>query len=308
VITYYDVLGVAADADPEEIKRAYHRKAQLLHPDRHATATRSVQQEAESAMKTLNQAWDTLKDPESREQYDLEHGLADDDGFATEDVPAGTTRRPAAADECELCGSAPAASVVLRQETGKVIWRTRRRVEGTFCRDCGIALFRSTQNRTLVTGWWGVISFFVNMGSILGNAAARWKLRSLAAPSRNPGVVSSLQSPLDPGRSIFRRAGVWVAVVVFLVVGSAIADQASQQSDYSTASYTPTYSTGSGSTTPTWSEADKSAMRLAAMRSGLSYTDADCIVRYMTTRYSPADRIGQSEFEQALRQAATYCG
>ena len=34
--SYYDVLGVDPDADFEEVRRAYHRKAQLFHPDRFA--------------------------------------------------------------------------------------------------------------------------------------------------------------------------------------------------------------------------------------------------------------------------------
>ena len=310
MITYYDVLGVDADADSEAIRRAYHRKAQLLHPDRHATAAEPVRQEAESAMKTLNQAWDTLKDPDSRQRYDFEHGLADEDGAAAASGPRWAEGRPAGADECELCGSGPAEPIVLRHETGKIIWRTRRRLEGTFCRDCGLALFRSTQNRTLITGWWGVLSFFVNIGSVLGNTAVWWKLRDLAAPRRDPAVVSYLESPLDPGKPVFRRAGVWVAALVLLFVASAVAGESSTEDDYySTPSYstpyTPSYS--GGGYTPvsndSWSEADKAELRSGGVRAGLSYTEASCIVRHLTNRYSPSDYISQS----AVATAAGYC-
>ena len=37
--SYYDVLGVGVDADSEEVRRAYYRKAQLFHPDRNAGST-----------------------------------------------------------------------------------------------------------------------------------------------------------------------------------------------------------------------------------------------------------------------------
>lgn len=114
MITYYDLLGVDAEADAEEIKRAYHRKAQLLHPDRHAAGTAPVQREAEAAMKTINEAWSTLKDPDRRHEYDVENGLHADHGTPVEDGTGADWLRPVADDECELCGSAPATPVVLR--------------------------------------------------------------------------------------------------------------------------------------------------------------------------------------------------
>jgi DnaJ-like protein len=304
MITYYDLLGVPVDADAGELQRAYHRKAQLLHPDRHVAASEPVQREAESAMKTVNEAWNSLKDPESRHQYDVDNGLLDDDGLPLEDVPRAGWERPVAADECELCGSAPAVAVVIRQETGKIIWRTRRRMEGTFCRECGLALFRSMQNRTLITGWWGVLSFFVNIGSVLGNLAAWWKIRSVATPRRDPAVVSYLQSPLDSGAPLYRRAGVWFAAIVLIVVGSAAASEASQQDDYSTPSYSsPSGGSGYTSLPNTWTESDKSVMRSAGTKAGMSYSDADCIVRYLTTRYSPSDNIPDYAFDNA----GNYC-
>jgi curved DNA-binding protein CbpA len=77
--SYYDVLGVAIDADVEAIRRAYLRKARELHPDRHAGAAEPERRRAEAEMKAVNEAWSTLKDPEARRRYDHAAGLVDVD-------------------------------------------------------------------------------------------------------------------------------------------------------------------------------------------------------------------------------------
>ncbi|HEV3362570.1 MAG TPA: J domain-containing protein [Acidimicrobiia bacterium] len=73
--SYYDVLGVGVDADLEEVRRAYHRKAQLLHPDRYAGSSDAERQRAEAEMKALNEAWRTLRNADARRRYDSELGL-----------------------------------------------------------------------------------------------------------------------------------------------------------------------------------------------------------------------------------------
>jgi hypothetical protein len=80
VTSYYDVLGVGADADFEEVRRAYHRKARLFHPDRYAGSPDPERRGAEAQMKALNEAWSTLSNPEARRRYDTELGLIDSEG------------------------------------------------------------------------------------------------------------------------------------------------------------------------------------------------------------------------------------
>src|SRR5919108_5583590 len=62
---YYHILGVRREASPEEIKRAYHRLATCFHPDLHPDNA-----EAEAYLRSLNQAYTVLKDPEQRARYD----------------------------------------------------------------------------------------------------------------------------------------------------------------------------------------------------------------------------------------------
>jgi len=63
---YYEVLGISSNADSAEIKRAYHDKLKIWHPDKNADRI----EEAEEITKILNQAYGVLRDPEKRKQYD----------------------------------------------------------------------------------------------------------------------------------------------------------------------------------------------------------------------------------------------
>ncbi|WP_353827987.1 molecular chaperone DnaJ [Agromyces sp. SYSU T0242] len=62
---HYEVLGVARDASPDEIKKAYRRLARELHPDVNPGA------EASERFKEVTHAYDVLSDPKQRQQYDL---------------------------------------------------------------------------------------------------------------------------------------------------------------------------------------------------------------------------------------------
>jgi curved DNA-binding protein len=64
---YYEALGVARTATPEEIKKAYRALALKWHPDRHPEQARA---EAERKFKLVNEANEVLSDPEKRKRYD----------------------------------------------------------------------------------------------------------------------------------------------------------------------------------------------------------------------------------------------
>lgn len=68
---YYEVLGVSKTASQEEIKKAYIEKAKEWHPDTKQTV--EEKKIAEEKMQEINKAYETLKDPAKRNNYD-QHG------------------------------------------------------------------------------------------------------------------------------------------------------------------------------------------------------------------------------------------
>eukprot|EP01122_Echinamoeba_exundans_P001131 TRINITY_DN11080_c0_g1_i1.p1 TRINITY_DN11080_c0_g1~~TRINITY_DN11080_c0_g1_i1.p1 ORF type:complete len:148 (-),score=7.84 TRINITY_DN11080_c0_g1_i1:37-480(-) len=62
---YYALLGVPVDADVELITKAYRRRALELHPDKNSPAAPT-----NTSFQLLSEAYQTLKDEESRRQYD----------------------------------------------------------------------------------------------------------------------------------------------------------------------------------------------------------------------------------------------
>ncbi len=74
---YYAVLGVGESASPEDIKKAYRKLARKFHPDV------SKEENATDKFKDVGEAYEVLKDPEKRAEYDQlrKYGAKGDGSF-----------------------------------------------------------------------------------------------------------------------------------------------------------------------------------------------------------------------------------
>jgi molecular chaperone DnaJ len=69
---YYEVLGVARNAQAEELRRAYRKLAMQYHPDRN-----NGDKQAEERFKEIGEAYSVLSDPQKRQRYDAFGHAAD---------------------------------------------------------------------------------------------------------------------------------------------------------------------------------------------------------------------------------------
>lgn len=61
---YYQILGVASDAETADIKKTYRKLARKYHPDL------NPEEDAEANFKEVAEAWEVLKDKDRRAEYD----------------------------------------------------------------------------------------------------------------------------------------------------------------------------------------------------------------------------------------------
>jgi len=69
-MTFYDELGISAQASAEEIRKAHRRFSKLVHPDQQTDD--GLRQLAETQMRRINMITEILLNPERRRRYDQE--------------------------------------------------------------------------------------------------------------------------------------------------------------------------------------------------------------------------------------------
>jgi DnaJ family protein C protein 3 len=83
----YKVLGVTKTANEKEIKRAYRKLAAKYHPDKEMDSTKKA--DAEAKFREVNEAYETLTDPEKRRRYDSGEDLQENQGGSHGGHPGG---------------------------------------------------------------------------------------------------------------------------------------------------------------------------------------------------------------------------
>jgi curved DNA-binding protein CbpA len=69
-LDYYKILDIPSFTNAEEIKKAYYKQAKEFHPDRHFRLPADIKDKLQLIFSYINEAYTTLIDPNSKDQYD----------------------------------------------------------------------------------------------------------------------------------------------------------------------------------------------------------------------------------------------
>jgi len=83
---YYKILGVDKNANDEDVKKAYRKRAMVHHPDRHSGATDEEKKEHETKFKEVGEAYAVLSDSKKRQRYDTGQDLDEEGGMHAHDI------------------------------------------------------------------------------------------------------------------------------------------------------------------------------------------------------------------------------
>lgn len=135
-------------------------------------------------------------------------------------APFGSLARVAgAALACGICGCTPAAEASFNRHEGFLLYLRFVSVSGTFCRNCGLATYRSMCVKSLWLGWWGPISLFVNLVVLLTNLPSAQVLSRLPPPVLDSGSGVTL----NPGRPLHRRPSAIAGMLIPVIAIGALA-------------------------------------------------------------------------------------
>ncbi|MEU4295035.1 toxin-antitoxin system, toxin component [Kribbella sp. NPDC026596] len=122
---------------------------------------------------------------------------------------------PQGQQQCRFCGGYPAVDATVRGHQGMIILMRWLKLQGPFCRTCGIASVRDMTSKSLWQGWWGIGSVIINPIIMLTNIGPMQKFKSLPEPAPGPG------RPMDPGKPLFQRPvilGLLIPVAVLALI------------------------------------------------------------------------------------------
>jgi hypothetical protein len=235
---FYKILELDPNSTIDQIKSQHRFLVHAWHPDKFPISDQKAK--AEEKLKEINEAYSTLIDPEKRRIYDLLSGRITEDAAGSEFIhqkaetqsyrpdekPANNVYQNDSRNICESCGMPIETKYIeIYQNIGLLIMRRFASVKGRFCKSCIEYYFWTMTGKTMLFGWWGVISFVLTPFLLLNNF-----LRYLSSLSMEKPIISITPRP-SPFWIFSSLGGIFLVGYVFNLIFSG---------GYSAPNYSPT--------------------------------------------------------------------
>ncbi|WP_242001874.1 LppU/SCO3897 family protein [Kribbella steppae] len=105
----------------------------------------------------------------------------------------------------------------MRGHQGMIVVMRFLKLQGPFCRTCGIATVRDMTAKSLWQGWWGIGSMIVNPITMLMNIEPWAKFRKLPEPA--PGAPGR---PMNPGKPLVQRPAMAMLLLPIALIAAIV--------------------------------------------------------------------------------------
>jgi hypothetical protein len=168
---YYQALGLALGASPDDIKSAYRIRAKQVHPDHNTSA------DAKLEFQRIVEAYGYLRDPKRKAVYD---DLCENRVLPAVSHGHNSAVSALAPIACSRCGriTAQPRYIVFQQVRSYFLTSRRSAIEGIFCRDCADRTAIQASSVTWRCGWWSPIGPFLSIFALLVNLLGGMKPRA----------------------------------------------------------------------------------------------------------------------------------
>ena len=113
---------------------------------------------------------------------------------------------------CAVCGKTPTLRLTIRRHIGLILLQRFISIDKPLCRTHGRHLTKMFLKKTLVQGWWGMFSFFINFFDVFSDVSVLRKYSSLDEPTApHVNVVAAAARTTSAGLPQARSGGSWQA-------------------------------------------------------------------------------------------------
>jgi hypothetical protein len=166
---YYKILEAEPTATLEQIKSQHRLLIHAWHPDKFPAG--DLKDSADEKVREINEAYSVLSDSAKRENYDKTlQSYSSPSAQATPSPQAKNSQNEPPKEYCQSCRLPVETKYVeFYENVGMIIMRQHRSVKGNLCKSCIDYYFWNLTGKTMLLGWWGIISLIVTPFILLNN-------------------------------------------------------------------------------------------------------------------------------------------